>query len=310
MTSRSRPRAFLAGVVRVGRSKWGRRSAKIAAATIIIIVGIAVGLRFFVDSTSGRELIARQLESMVSDQIAGRMRIGHIDRVSVDHVVARDILFSSPRGDVVLRVRWANLDIRLFDLLRGHIATSRARLRGGTVYLETDPRGSLGLDQAFRARRGGSSGTTTVDFDQLHVSGIELRARMSGMPDTRVTHVSGIVRVWTRAAGAKAQLRVTRVTGHVHVASPIPIAMVLGRGTFRYDEARIERTRLDVHGTMGGSPVRLEATVELHDEERLLVAQLTVDGVGGWIRSSPLITQATLADIFSPSFDLRVQTTD
>jgi uncharacterized protein involved in outer membrane biogenesis len=291
------------------RSTWGRRLAKVAAVTVLIFVVASVALVLFVRSTSGRDFIARKIETLLSDQIAGSMTIGHIDRISPDHVVARNIRFLSPEGQLVVHARWADIDFRMFDLLRGHVATSRARVRGGAVYLDTDAQGDLGLDMAFRGS-GSGSGALTVDFDQLRVTGILLRARMSGAPNARITRVSGDVRVWTETAGAKAQLLVSRLTGRVGIDSPIPIRMIVERGGFRYDGARIGRTHLDVHGTMGGSPVRLDVTVETDEEEPLVVAELTVDGVSGWIGSAPLITQATLAELFSPGFDLRVQTGD
>lgn len=296
-------------IKRFARSKWTRRVVWILGVTLAVVGALALGVKLFLGSDWGRGVIAARVESLASDQIAGSMRVGGIDSVATDHVVAHDIRFFAPGGALVIEARKVDVDIRLLDLLRGRIEIASGDVRGGTVYLATDARGNLGLDKAFRMPRGSSSGGgQTIDLDKLHVSGVSVRVSVSGVPDVRVSSLNCVARIWTPEAGAKARLHATNLTGHVAVSTPVPIRMELTRGMIQYDGAHAQLARVEVDGTMGGSPAGLEATVSMRHGDPLVVARLTVAGTSGWFRALPLIVQGTLADVASSSFELHVQT--
>ena len=298
-------------IKRFARSTWVRRSAWILGVTLAVVGALALGVKLFLDSSWGRGVVASRVESLASDQIAGSMRIGGIDGIATDHVAAHDVRFYAPGGALVIVARKVDVDVGLLDLLRGRIAIASGDVRGGTVYISTDARGNLGLDMAFRTPRGGSSGGgQTIDLDEIHVSGVTVRVDVSGVPDVRVSGLNCVARIWTPTAGAKARLHATNLTGHVVVATPVPIRMQLTRGMIHYDGGHAELARVDVRGTMGGSPAGLEARVSMTRGDPRVVAQLTVAGTGGWIRSLPLIVQGTLADAASSSFELRVRTSN
>lgn len=292
--------------------KWARRTLWITAALVVAIGSLIAGALFWADSSSGREYIARRLESLASEEIAGKMRIGRIDSISLGHVTAHEVRFLTPSDDLVILARRVELDVTMLDLLRGHVTIDGGSVRGGSLLLVTDHDGNLGLDRAFRsARRSTTSGDgVTVDLDRLAVSDLSVRVRAAGVPDIHVRGLGAIAHIYTSEPGAPAQVRASGVTGHVAVATPIPFDLVLARGTVRFDGSSVHRARVDVRGRMGGSRMRLETTVKMGRDHPRVVAQLTVDGTMGWIRSIPLIFQATVADITSSRFDLHVQSAD
>ncbi len=292
-------------------AKWVRRALWIAGSILVGTGALAAGLVLWINSSSGHAFVAGRIESMVNEKIKGSLRIGGVDRVSVDRLVAHDLRFSAPGGETVLFVRSAELDVQVLDLFRGHIAAASGRVRGGTLTVATDAHGELGLDQTFRSRphEGSSEGGATIDLSNIEASGMTLRARVSEVPDATVTRMTFRARIWTPAAGAKVQLSASRITGHLAIATPMPIRMQVARGTLHYDGASAERARVDVRGTMGGSPVRLVTAVANHGSRPRISAMLTVKGTIGWLRSFPLIMQGTLADLVSSSFELRVRTT-
>ncbi len=225
-------------IKRFARSKWTRRIAWILGVTLAVVGALTLGAKLFLSSSWGRGVIASRVESLASGQIAGSMRIGGIDGIATDHVLAHDIRFFAPDGALVMDARRVDIDVRLLDLLRGRVEIASGDVRGGTIHLATDARGNLGLDMTFRAPRGSSSGGgQAIDLDKIHVSGVSVLASVSGVPDVRVTRLNCVAHIWTPEAGAKARLHATNVTGHVAVSTPVPIKMVLTRGMMRYDGA-------------------------------------------------------------------------
>lgn len=295
-------------IQRAFRSTWLRRALWGLSSLLGLLVLVVTSLLLWIDTSAGRGFAARRAEEMVGERITGSMRIGSIDRIAHDVILARDVRFYSPSGAEVIVAQEVELDLRLLDAVGGRIATEYGIVRGGTVFLEPDSNGELGIDRAFRVPPDSEAGGGgTIDLANLHVSAVEIKVRSGGMPSTRVTRVSGVTRLWTPMPGAQARLHATNLAGRVEMDTPVPIVLNLTGGSLSYDGARVELARLDVRGKTGGSPMRLEATVSNPAEGARISAELTVDGTAGWMRSSPLILQGTLADLATSAFDLRVR---
>jgi len=181
---------------------------------VLGVAAAALGLTLlWLRSKSGRGFVARRVEAAVTDQIKGRLRIGAITRIAWAGVSARDVRFAAPDGGDVIVVDDVDMAIRWWSLLRGRLISPAARARGGRVVLREGRGGELTIETAMQDRKPAPAPTgaprsearsteATLDLQRRGVSGVTLVATVSGVPDARVSHIGGALRITVRGPDA------------------------------------------------------------------------------------------------------------
>lgn len=182
-----------------------RKSIGLLAMLAGALASLVLSTLVHLDTRTGRRAFADALERLVDGEIQGSLRIGSIDELSADRIVARDVLVSSAEGRPALRLDHVELDpapSRLFG--ERTIAVERARIRGARLWMIED-RDGLRLEVAFDSEappspRGGPP-TTFIDLDGIVFSGLESEWRLGGGPPFTIGDASGLLRVRTDERG-------------------------------------------------------------------------------------------------------------
>jgi len=276
----------------------------------------ALGLTLlWLRSSSGRGFVARRVESAVTKQIRGRLRIGAITRLSWAGVSAHDVRFAAPDGGDVIIVDDVDMAIRWGALLRGRLISPTATARGGRVVLREDRRGDLTIHTAMQGRAPAPSGApsaespskeATVDLQRIDVSDVTLVAAVPGVPDARVTRIGGALRITVREPNGDLRLTLDDLSGRGHLDTPLPISLRLTGGTFRFESAGAERVRADARAVLGDNRVRIRCTVRPRGDAMRVAVRLALPSSAGPLDALPAIAQATALDLTSSSFDFTV----
>ena len=130
----------------VGRALFWTLIALLATAA-----ALTLALSIYMRTDAGRRSAAAQIEKVVTDNIPGQLRIGSVQHVGFDRVVARDVRFYHPSGKVVLLAKHAEVVPDLAMALSGKLGFERAAVDGGFIELAIDPDGRLSLEAALDA---------------------------------------------------------------------------------------------------------------------------------------------------------------
>lgn len=301
-----------------------RRSGRVTAARVVIalltvLALLAAIVLVAVRTAPGRRWIVRRIESAVTSQIRGSLRIVVIDRIGWHSVSARGVRFIAPNGDEVIYVDQVDMDFLWGPLLRGRLVSPRASAHGGKVLLHDGPRGELSIDDAMSSREPETAQTarpaqptpetagTTVEFRHLDVERITFSARVDGVPDARVTGVRGMLELTVRDPGGELLLVLNDLAGSGRLDTPIPIQLRLTGGTFRFDSgSRDERVRADTRGVLGDNRVRLRCRASVRDDGSHVAVRLALPSSAGPLNNLTTIVQASVASLTSSHFDFSV----
>src|SRR5690349_18094108 len=100
-----------------------------------LVISVSIHVRHPLARTATRELV----NGFVSNEVRGELRIGRIDVLETDRVVARHVEVFDPYGTRVASAREVVLVPDLDAALGGTLRFSSARLRHGWIRLITDP---------------------------------------------------------------------------------------------------------------------------------------------------------------------------
>jgi hypothetical protein len=131
--------------------RTGRLLLRILLALLLFSALSTIALAVFCRSERGRRFAAAQLEKAVSDNIPGSLRIGSIEQFGPDLVVAKDVRFYHPNGEVVLHAQYAEVVPDWSMALQGRLGFERAAVDGGFIMLAIDPDGRLSMEAAVDA---------------------------------------------------------------------------------------------------------------------------------------------------------------
>lgn len=298
-----------------------RRSGRVTAARVVIalltvLALLAAIVLIAVRTAPGRRWIARRIESAVTSQIRGSLRIVVIDRIGWHSVSARGVRFIAPNDDEVIYVDQVDMDFLWGPLLHGRLVSPRASAHGGKVLLHDGPRGALSIDDAMSSRAPETAQTaqpapasagTTVEFQHLDVERITFSSRVDGVPDSRVTGVRGMLELSVRDPGGELLLVLHDLAGSGRLDTPIPIQLRLTGGTFRFDSgSNDERVRADTQGVLGDDRVRLRCRASMRGDGSHVAVRLTLPRSAGPLDNLTTIVQASVASLTSSHFDFSV----
>lgn len=291
-----------------------RRFKKIVITSVALVLTLslsAVALLGWLRSNSGRRYVGEQLEAFVATEIVGRMRIREVVEISTSGIVLEGVGFFAPGGTKVIDAKRVELEVDWAALiLEQRVVTERGRINGGTVTLTLLRGGDLALDRTFRAPNTtydpSAGDDKPVDLQRLAFSDLTADARIDGVPSVRATGLHGILHIVVPRPGAKVRFAIGQLGGLMRVKAPIPFSLHMHHGRAHFDGALAQRVTVDTRGSMGGSPIRFRTIITVKRNQPKIAATLDVDGAEGWLRASPMITQATAARLASSAFDFSV----
>ena len=256
----------------------------------------------------GRAFVARHVESAVTAQIRGELRVASVEAISRHGLRARGLRFIAPNGDVVITADAAVVDVRWSSLLRGRFVSPHATVTGGRVLLHDDAAGELSIDTATSSRSPGGSGApatgneATLDLQHIDVEGITLVTSIHGIPAAHVTGIRGALQIVVREPRGDLRLSLTQLAASARIATPAPIALRLTGGTFVFDGGSMDRFRADVGGVLGGDRVRLHCTGHVRDDAMNVSLRLALPRGAGPLDNVVTRTQLRAAALTSQHF--------
>ena len=296
--ARPRPRPWL---------RWAAITLGALAALAAVALGVAVT---WVRSDSGRRWVARKIESTVSRQVRGTLRVGEITELSRTALRARDLRFVAPDGTTVIEVREVSMDIRWRSLAAGRFDSTSARVRGATVRIAEarGAPGSVSIAQMFQGRGGGGEGDAQggeppLTLRRIAVRDLTVESRFGDLPDARGRNLRGTLDIVIPRPGAGARLHLRGIRMALHVATPLPLDLDVRDGRFDFDADAEARARVDLRTNLG----RVETDVIARPAEVRVFAHATLRRDATPFETLPLTTQAFGADIASRSFHFDVR---
>lgn len=274
----------------------------------LLLEAVALWIR----TDSAHETIARAIETQLTHEIQGSIRIGRITNATTSSLHAHDVRFFAPDGEVVIVADELDLHFRASALLRGRVVTTRASVVGGRVIARVRRSGEVGLDLAFRAQPSGSPSTSTdapVDFQALSLSRVNLVAGGNGAPDTTISGIRCTMHIWVPQVGAKVRFTLRDLRARIRLDAPVPLDLATSTGRVEFDGAARERASVDLRGSLGGTPrVRLLIRVLIRGADARIVATLHVPNTGAYLAHLPLILEGRGMALASSSFEFDVVT--
>lgn len=224
---------------------------------------IAVPL-YLTGTESGRGVLARVVENVVSDRIPGWITIGRIEHIGRT-TVGRDLVLFHPDGREVLSIKRAAIDFDLTSLLAGDLAAHRGSVDGSQLSLWIGPDGRSSIEAALDFKETPTSGSGRLfgySLQDIKVRDSLLVLSLSKNTTYRVHGARGTVSIW-RERGAMVELR--GVSGRVEPGLA-GMDVRLGRVDGWVHGRRKQVLKLNARVHVGNADLR--AKVALFDRER------------------------------------------
>lgn len=182
-------------MVRVKRVLSALCVAVAAAGLILIVTWLACA-----HTQRGRRWLADRIESVVTDNIPGRLSIGELVQVRWLSVRARDLRFLHPDGRCVLQVDHAMVEPSLWEAFQNGLTFRRVVVDGGNMLLSSDSDGRLSFEAVVSApssteKQAASTGGLHYDLRNMHIENFALQIELANDDRYRMSGVSGRVHV-------------------------------------------------------------------------------------------------------------------
>lgn len=201
---------------------------RIVLALLALLVALSfamAGFYLWLTGHAGRDFLARRIEGVYADKVAGTLEIGSIDRLRGATVDVSNVRFLDPRAREVIRVDRAHVKLEVLAILfGGELRLTDARATGARVTITRGQRLSTSIAEAF-GRRGEKSGDP-IDIDTGFIE-IDRTAMILSMGGPRV-----------RFGGLNGSLRVVR-----YGTDPARVSIRGFAGTISVPDIEILRTR-------------------------------------------------------------------
>lgn len=148
---------------------------------------------------SGKRWVADRIETVVSDEIPGTLRVGHISEIGPP-LLAEDVRFFHPDGRLVLLAKRAEVELNMLEAVQGRLGFDRASVVGGQIVLSPDPDGRVAFEAAVdKPSKPGEPSDPTgglhYALQSMHVEDFEVIFKVSDAADFRLHDVEGFVGV-------------------------------------------------------------------------------------------------------------------
>jgi hypothetical protein len=205
-----------------------KRAAILVLAAILATIGFSLALRQQLGSAHGRELTRRGVEAAYARHLRGTLRIGSIDALEGTRARATDVRFFDPRGEVVVSVPEAEVDLDAAALFGGTLRFERARARDAVVYVRPGVVAKTSLEEAFASedreiaedtedandpsspdRTRATERPLAIDTGAIRFDDTTLRLALGG-PEVTLRELEGFVRVARSEGGPRVRLDAVR----------------------------------------------------------------------------------------------------
>jgi hypothetical protein len=189
----------------------------LAVAGVLALVSLALAT-WLTSSESGKVWVKGRIETLVTSQIPGQLRIGRIVDLGPP-LIAQDVRFSHADGRVVLVADHAEIEPDLSQALRGRLGFERAAVDGGRIDLSPDPDGRVAIEAALdKPKQPGQPsdpmGGLHYDLASMHVQNFKVEAKLKDLAEFKVEDVQGFVGV-RRIETSGTVVKLERISGRV-----------------------------------------------------------------------------------------------
>lgn len=174
---------------------------KLLYSILVVVVLGAIATALLFGTSSGRGLLAEQLERFTDERIPGSMKIGEIESIDFLAAVATDVAFYHPSGQRVLYVRRARVVFALGELVTGKLGFEKARADGGEVVIDIGQNGRVTIEEAFKGPEADEESVeekVKLELHNMHFEGMQVVMQMSGETRFVLDGVRGFMSVWRR----------------------------------------------------------------------------------------------------------------
>jgi translocation and assembly module TamB len=133
-------------------------------------------------SPPGQRLLSRLLTAAISDRVAGRVEIGSIRGVLINHVVLEDVAVRDSLGNVVLTAERLEARYALPNLLAGRLIFREIRVERPTIHLIRLQRERWNYEEVFRTKAGTGAPPPLVELRDLVIRGATIRVDVPTRP--------------------------------------------------------------------------------------------------------------------------------
>lgn len=188
------------------------------AFVVIAAAGSFALASWLTSSDSGKEWVKGRIETLVTSQIPGRLRIGRIVDLGPP-IVAEDVRFYHADGRLVLVCDHAEIEPDLSQAVRGRLGFERAAVDGGRLVLSPDPDGRVAIEAALDTptKPGQPSdphGGLHYNLQSMHVQNFRIEAKLSDLADFKLDGVEGFVGI-RRIETSGTVVNLDRVSGRI-----------------------------------------------------------------------------------------------
>ncbi len=279
---------------------------------VVVLFGLlAIAVMAWLRSDGARLFAARQLESIVDQEIRGRMSIGSIDSIDQDGVEGTDIVFYDELDAPVLEAEKVALVVDWWALLQGRFLSKAGNVHGGRLSLDVRPDGSLSISHAFESAHPGGQegqpiGEDVVRLEHLDIAAIELGMSVEGTQAFRANNLRALVNLRLPENGAIV-FGAERVRGRLHMEGVVPVDLSLRTGEIALDGAADDRAQITLLTRVGGEGVRIRADVTAGGDDNMRIGvRLHPESAGAVFTAGHLFTQALALGAASDVIDVDV----
>lgn len=208
----------------------------------------------------GRTYLVRQALAIANDDLKGRIEVEAVDELRFDSLTARGVSIRDDRGDEVIHVARARLDLDLLALASGELSVDAAEAEDAQVNIIARANGEYGIAEAFENPRPEPSPPPPVSSEN---DGFVVRFHRITAHDVDVrVVVPGDVRVV--ASGVDARVGISTLHGTVvtfetdggrgRLTEPLALEAPLRSVDGRYAAREDRRLHVRVIASVGDEP--------------------------------------------------------
>jgi hypothetical protein len=146
------------------RRSWPRRIARGALIGVVVLGLVLASVVAFAHTDRGRELIRKQVESILDGIVDGQVRIGSLHGSVLGDLELRDVVVTDPAGTPIVQARSLTARFDVLPLVRQHVAVHAVAAERLVV---TGIPATAGPDD----EQGGGLGAWVITIEDAHIEG-------------------------------------------------------------------------------------------------------------------------------------------
>jgi autotransporter translocation and assembly factor TamB len=187
------------------RRSWPRRIARGALIGVVVLGLVLASVVAFAHTDRGRELIRKQVESILDGIVDGQVRIGSLHGSVLGDLELRDVVVTDPAGTPIVQARSLTARFDVLPLVRQHVAVHAVAAERLVV---TGIPATAGPDD----EQGGGLGAWVITIEDAHIEGAIVALPAGDVTTLFQGTVRGDARIADQDIRAAARLDGTRST--------------------------------------------------------------------------------------------------